>query len=247
MSNYAVRCGDAIDLLKRFPMGAIDAVICDPPYGTTRNPWDAVIPIDDMWRELRRIVKPRGAMVFTSMQPFTSALVMSNVECFRHEWVWHKNKATGHLNAKKAPMRAHENVLVFCDAQPTFNPQMTSGHAPVNKHYTRHNGSNYGAGVPSSGGGSTCRYPRTVQEFAVINNDNPLKAHATQKPIPLMEYLVRTYSNIDDVVLDFAMGSGTTGIACLLAGRRFIGIDIDAEMVAIANSRLAQQEKELQL
>lgn len=233
-----LRLGDCLELLRSIPDCSVDLVACDPPYGTTRNAWDAVIALPAMWAELRRIVKPHGAIVLTASQPFASALVMSNPAWFRHEWIWTKNKATGHLNAKRAPMKAHESVLVFSCKAPAYYPQMTAGHKPVNAFYTRSNGSNYGEGDQAAGGGSTLRYPRSVQEFAVVNNDDPEKVHPTQKPLPLMEYLVRTYSQPGDTVLDFAMGSGTTGVACMTTARKFIGMEKDADYFQIASDRI---------
>lgn len=240
--KFKLHQGDCIEVMRGLPDAIVDAVICDPPYGTTRNAWDAVIPLEPMWQELRRIVKPGGAMIFTASQPFSSALVMSNPSDFRHEWVWRKNKSTGHLNANRAPMKLHELVLVFCDRAPKYAPQMTYGHPPVNAFYTRHNGRNYGNGAMSAGGGSTQRYPTSIQDFSVVNNDDPNKRHPTQKPIELMEYMVRTYTNTSDTVLDFAMGSGSTGVACMRSGRGFIGIEIDEEQFAYAQIRIAASE-----
>jgi site-specific DNA-methyltransferase (adenine-specific) len=230
--------GDCLDLMPSIADASVDAVICDPPYGTTRNQWDAVIDLPSMWRQLQRLVKPGGAIVFTACQPFASVLVASNLRMFRHDWVWRKNKATGHLNAKRMPMRAHEGIFVFCERAPTYNPQMSEGHAPVNAFYTRRNGDNYGAGTKAAGGGSTTRYPRSVIDFAVVNNDDPARSHPTQKPLSLMEYLVRTYTNEGDVVLDFAMGSGTTGVACRNAARSFIGMEYDPAHFATARDRI---------
>lgn len=229
-----------MDVMRYMPAASVDAVIADPPYGTTRNAWDAVIPLEQMWEQLRRIVKPGGAIVFTASQPFSSALVMSNPGWFRHDWVWRKNKATGHLNAKRAPMRQHEGIYVFCERAPTYHPQMTDGHRPVNAFYTRRNGDNYGAGTKSAGGGATTRYPRSVIDFAVVNNDDPGRTHPTQKPLEMMEYLVLTYTNPGDVVLDFAMGSGTTGVACANTGRLFVGMENDADHFATADARITQ-------
>lgn len=220
---------------------SVDAVVCDPPYGTTRNAWDAVIPFAPMWEQLHRIVRPGGAMVFTASQPFSSALVMSNPREFRHEWVWHKDRPSGHLNANRAPLKAHELVLVFCASAPFYAPQKTTGHKPSGKFYTRHGGNNYGkeAGAPvRAGGGSTERYPRTVQHFQTVNNYGAGKLHPTQKPVALMEYLLRTYTRAGDVVLDFAMGSGTTGEACRNTGRQFIGVESGAAEFSQACARL---------
>lgn len=231
---------DALVAMASLDADSVDAVVCDPPYGTTRNPWDAVIPFEPMWEQLRRVVKPGGAIVLTASQPFASALLMSNPRWFRHDWVWRKNKSTGHLNAKRGPMRQHESVLVFCERAPIYRPQLTEGHPPVNAFYTRRNGDNYGAGFEASGGGATTRYPRSVIDFAVVNNDDPIRVHATQKPVDLMAYLLRTYTNEGDVVLDFAMGSGTTGEACATTGRGFIGIDSDPLIFKVAESRLTK-------
>jgi len=230
--------GDAIGVLGMLPDRSVDAVVCDPPYGVTRNSWDAVIPFAPMWEQLHRIVKPGGAMVFTASQPFSSALVMSNPGEFRHEWVWRKNKATGHLNAKRSPMKAHELILVFCGRAPRYAPQMTGGHKPVAAYYTAHNGENYGDGKQMAGGGSTLRYPKTVIDFPVINNDDPKKVHPTQKPVALLEYLLLTYTREGDTILDFAMGSGTTGVACVNTGRKFIGVESGTEEFEMACLRL---------
>lgn len=231
--------GDCLDRMSEIPDGSVDLVLTDPPYGTTACKWDAVIPFAPMWAHVWRVLKADGAAVFMASQPFSSALVMSAAKQFRHEWVWHKNKATGHLNAKIMPMKAHESVLVFSRSKPFYSPQMTDGHKPMNGYTQTSNGDCYGSTKRPSGGGSTRRYPRSVQEFPVVNNDDPGKTHATQKPVPLMEYLVRTYSRDTGVVLDFAMGSGTTGEACINSGRSFIGIERNEEFFRFAQHRLA--------
>lgn len=230
--------GDCLDVLATLEPQSVDAVICDPPYGTTRCTWDAVIPMQEMWSALRRVCVPGAPMVFTATLPFTAALVMSNPKAYRHSWVWEKNKATGHLNAKKAPMRAHEDVLVFCDRAPSYTPQMTEGHRPGNYAKQVQFTPVYGAQVPTEYGGSTLRYPRSVQRFDIVNNDDPEKVHSSQKPVDLFRYLIRTYTQPGQTVLDFAMGSGTTGLACRIEGRRFIGIEKDANHFAAAEARL---------
>lgn len=244
--QVSLMTGDCLSLLPEIPDQSIDLVLVDLPYGSTRNSWDAVIPFKPMWDEIWRVC--RGPAVFTAIQPFSSALVMSQLQHFRHEWVWEKNKATGHLNAKKAPMRAHEVALVFSRGRCTYNPQMTDGHQPMNCYRQTSNGSNYGSTTRPSGGGSTLRYPRSVQKFAVVNNDSTERVHPTQKPVELMEFLIRTYSDKGAAVLDFAMGSGSTGIAALRAGRRFVGIEKDqtyakAAMDNIIAYRLHQPDK----
>lgn len=228
--------GDCLSILPTLPTGSADLVCADPPYEATRNPWDSVIPFDDMWRELWRVCT--GAIVLTAMQPFSSALVMSQVEHFKHEWIWEKNKATGHLNAKKKPMQAHEVALVFCRGSSPYYPIMTDGHRPMNAYTQTSNGQNYGATNRPSGGGSTMRYPRSVQRFDVVNNDDPGKLHPTQKPVDLFAYLIRTYSSAGATVLDFCMGSGTTGVAAAATGREFIGIEENDVFFAAASNRL---------
>lgn len=229
--------GDCLEILPTLPANSVDAVVADPPSQATRNAWDAVIPFEDMWRELWRVC--RGPIVLTAMQPFSSALVMSQVKSFRHEWVWEKNKAAGRLNAKKGPMRAHEVALVFCRGSVPYHPQMTEGHKPGNYAMRRTYSPNYGAQRPTEYGGSTQRYPRSVQRFDIINNDDPSRVHPTQKPVELFEYLIRTYTEPGSTVLDFCMGSGTTGVACAATGREFIGIEKDAAYFAAASKRIS--------
>lgn len=221
------------------PDSSVDMVLCDLPYGTTRNKWDSVIPFDALWEQYRRICK--GAIVLTSAQPFTSALVMSNAKQFKYQWVWQKESGTGLLNAKKQPLRDHEDVLVFYEKQGVYNPQFTAG-----KPYRCWKGSettNYnpsGTVVTENDG---FRYPKTVLQF----NRDKRKEHPTQKPVALMEYLIRTYTNPGDTVLDNCMGSGTTGVACVNTGRKFIGIEQDYSYFKIASERIydAQFQKAL--
>ena len=214
---------------------SVDMIFCDLPYGTTRNKWDSVIPLDLMWSEYLRITKPDGAIVLTAANPFDKYLAMSNIDNFRYDWIWHKNKATGHLNASKIPLKAHEYVLVFYRKLPTYNPQLTSGHKPMNAVLPKDNlpapdrKRNYNHVEKRLGntGGTTVRYPRDVQKFPVINNDDPMKFHPTQKPIGMIEYFIKTYSNEGDVILDNCMGSGSTIIACRNINRQYIGIEKD--------------------
>ena len=232
---------ECLEAMKHLPTGSVDMVLCDLPYGTTQNKWDSVIPFDALWEQYKRVCK--GPVVLTASQPFTSAVVMSNPEWFRHEWVWEKNKASGHLNAKRRPMRAHEDILVFARTQPAYNPQMTDGHRPGNYAKRASQSSNYGAAGSTEYGGSTQRYPRSVLQFPVVNNDDPNKTHPTQKPVALMEYLIRTYTERGQVVLDNTMGSGTTGVACINTGRRFIGIEREANYFDIACERVADADE----
>lgn len=231
--------GDALMWLNELDDQSVDAVICDPPYGATQNKWDSIIPLDDLWPQLFRICK--GAIVLTAIQPFSSILVLSQIKFFKHEWVWEKNKSSGHLNCKTSPLRAHETVLVFSRNGFAFNPQKTSGHKPGNYAVQRTMTTNYGAQTSTVYGGQTERYPRSVQKFSVLNNDSPERIHPTQKPVSLMEYLISTYTNVGDTVLDFAMGSGTTGEAAINLGRKFIGIELEPKFFDHAKKRLTSQ------
>lgn len=190
-----------------------------------------------MWKELNRIIKPNGAIVLTAQTPFDKVLGYSNIENLKYEWIWEKTAATGHLNAKKQPMKAHENILVFYKKQCTYNPIKTFGHKPTNS-FTKRNGDGdcYGKTVEVSGGGSTERYPRSVQTYKSDKQKSSL--HPTQKPIALMEYLVKTYTNELETVLDFTFGSCTTGVACLNLNRKFIGIEKDDKYFIIGKSRI---------
>lgn len=229
--------GDCLDRMQEIPGGTVDLILADLPYGTTRCAWDSVIPLAPLWEQYRRVLKRRGAVVLTAAQPFTSALVMSNPDWFLYDWVWEKGAATGHLNAKRAPMRAHESVLVFAQCQPTYNPQMTRGHERKTSVKRADESELYGKQkFAPLAYDSTSRYPRTVQFFS--SDKQRGSYHPTQKPLALMEYLVRTYSNPGEIVLDNAMGSGTTGVACRNAGRQFIGIESDEAHFATARQRI---------
>ncbi|WP_442637665.1 DNA-methyltransferase [Rossellomorea marisflavi] len=229
MDKNVVLKGDCLDLLKTLPNKAIDMILCDLPYGTTQNKWDSIIPLDELWKEYNRVIKDNGAIVLFGAQPFTSKLVMSNLKQFRYSLVWEKNKSSGFLNANRMPLRIHEDILVFYKKLPTYNPQKTTGHKPANK-YTKHSGDgdNYGKTKTGlSGGGNTDRHPTTVLKFPVINNDDKEKFHSTQKPVALYEWLIKTYSNEGELVLDNCSGSGTLGIACLNTNRSFICMEKD--------------------
>lgn len=211
--------------------GCVDMVMCDLPYGTTQNKWDAVIPFEPLWREYWRVLKPAGAVVLTATQPFSSALVMSQAEAFRYQWVWVKTKITGVLNAKKMPVRKHEQVLVFGAAK-TYNAQGLERKGTT----TRQGGNsdNYGARSSADYVQEFTNWPRDVLEIP----SEGATVHPTQKPVALMEYLIRTYTNEGDTVLDNTMGSGTTGVACMNTGRDFIGIERDADYFATAQKRI---------
>ena len=230
--------GDCLEVMKGIPSGTIDMVLADPPYGTTQCKWDSVIDLDLMWGELKRIIKPRGVIILTAAQPFTSVLTCSNLKMFKYDLVWEKPSATGFLNAKKMPLRAHEAALVFYNKLPTFNPQMTHGHErKVSKRKTV-NSECYGKAFELAEYDSTSRYPRSVQKFS--SDKQKGSYHPTQKPVELMEWLIKSYTNEGDLVLDFAMGSGTTGVAAKNLQRGFVGIELDDKYFEIAKQRIEE-------
>jgi site-specific DNA-methyltransferase (adenine-specific) len=224
--------GDCLELMKTIPDGSVDMVLTDPPYGTTACKWDSVIPFEPMWEQLKRVTKKNGAIVMTASQPFTSALVMSNVKMFKYCWVWDKVNATGHLQARRMPMKRHEDVCVFFnDGGSFYYPQ---GLEPFNRLVRRgSNGENY---LPSGTENfqEYTNYPRSILEFKVEGS----RSHPTQKPVALMEYLIKTYTNPQETVLDFTMGSGTTGVAAKNLNRDFIGIELDETYFGIAKQRI---------
>ncbi len=233
--------GDCLELLPTMEAGSIDCVLSDPPFGTTQCAWDSIIPLEPLWRELKRIIKPHGAIVLMAGQPFTSALVMSNPRWFKYNWVWDKvNRVSGFLDAARRPLKTTEDILVFSDGSVTYNPQMERG----TPYTTNRTGEKYRADVHGHIKERTTtvndgqRYPRNIIQ---IKGDVPEihGEHPTQKPVALMEYLVRTYTNPGETVLDFCMGVGTTGVAALRSGRNFIGMELDADYFTIADKRIS--------
>ena len=223
--------------MSKFESQSIDMIFCDLPYGTTQCKWDSIIPLDKLWEQYSRIIKDNGAIVLTAAQPFTSILIASNLKHFKYTWVWEKSKATGYLNAKKQPMRAHEDVCVFYKKQPTYNPQMTDG-CPYNKGKAHRPTDIYGSQVSvlvKNDDGK--RLPRTVQYFKTAESEGKV-VHPTQKPVSLCEYFIKTYSNEGDIILDNCMGSGSTGVACINLNRNFIGIEMDEEYFKKAKERI---------
>jgi len=227
--------GDCLEEMKQIESGSIDAIITDPPYGTTACKWDSVIPFDAMWEQLNRIIKPNGAIVLFGSEPFSSALRMSNIKNYKYDWVWVKENGTGFLNSKKQPLRNNEQVSIFYKKQPTYNPQMRIGFKPYT---TKRKGSsfsdNYGKQVNVTTKSNGDRYPLNTIKFKRDKDKN----HPTQKPVALMEYLIKTYTNEGETVLDFAMGSGSTGVACKNLNRNFIGIEMDNKYFDIAKERI---------
>lgn len=242
IDNSTLINADCFDILPFVPDKSIDAIIADLPYGKTRNKWDSILPLDKLWAEYKRILKDKGVVVLFASQPFTSILVTSNLSWFKYDWAWKKEKGTGHLNAKKQPLRDKEDILVFYQKQPTYNPQMTKGES-----YKRIGGSknslnkgNYGKTKESYDTISEgYRYPKTIQFFP-SDSQRFGSLHPTQKPTELMEYLIKTYTNEGDMVLDNVMGSGTTNLAAMKLNRKSIGIEKDQQYYNIAVQRLLE-------
>lgn len=242
LKSNQIYLGDCLDIMKNIDDKSIDMVLCDLPYGTTNCRWDTPIPLDKLWKQYERIIKDNGAIVLFAQTPFDKVLGCSNLNLLRYEWIWEKTTATGHYNAKKMPMKAHENILVFYKELPIYNPQKTFGHKPVNTYTkyvdTQNSTEIYGkSNKEVSGGGNTDRYPRSVQTFSTDKQKS--KLHPTQKPLKLCEYLIETYTNKGDLVLDNCIGSGTTAVACINKGRYFIGIEKDKHIFDTAVNRIA--------
>lgn len=243
--TYQLHLGDCLELMPAIPAGSVDMILCDLPYGTTACAWDSVIPFAPLWAEYKRIAKPNAAIVLTASQPFTSALVMSNLKMFRHEWIWEKNRGTNFLQTKRAPMKEHESVLVFSAEASTYNPQMQerkgNGRSLIGKTIIGARSQSLTINhqhqpLPLPRVLSELRVPSSVQRFTVACGTD--KTHPTQKPVALLEYLIRTYTNEGETVLDNCMGSGSTIVAAINTGRNAIGIEKDATYFAGASARI---------
>jgi len=234
--------GDCLELMPKFVDDkSVDMIFCDLPYGTTNCRWDSVIDLPKLWSEYERVIKDNGVILLFAQTPFDKVLGVSNLKLLKYEWIWEKTQATGHLNAKKMPMKAHENILVFYKKSPTYNPQKTNGHKPINSYTkyikTQNNTEIYGEMKREiSGGGETDRYPRSVITFASDKQKSCL--HPTQKPLALIEYMIRTYTNEGDLILDNTCGSGTTGLGAKNLGRNFIMMEQDPEYYETACKRV---------
>jgi len=243
--------GDCLEVMKEIPSNSIDAIITDPPYGTTACKWDSVIPFDKMWEQLNRIIKPNGAIVLFGSEPFSSALRMSNIKNYKYDWIWHKNKTTGVFTAKKQPLKNHEIVSVFYKKQCTYN--FIKEERTLNSHTKKQQihidtNSVYGSSkvISKEVKKGDKSYPKTVKFFKCVHTLGKKKSvHPTQKPILLMEYLIRTYTNEGETVLDFTMGSGSTGVAAKNLNRNFIGIEQDEKYFKIATERINETEYKL--
>ena len=235
---------DCLEGMKRIPDGSVDMILCDLPYGTTQNEWDVIIPFDKLWEQYERIIKDNGAIVLTGQQPFTSQLIMSNLRLFRYEWIWEKTAGTGFFNSQKMPLKNHENILVFYKSLPVYHPQMRQGFEPYSVRKTKKS-NNYGKDKGAQTVSSGERFPLSVITFPKDKQKSAL--HETQKPVALFEYLIKTYTNKGDTVLDNCMGSGTTAIACLNTERNFIGFETNKEHYDKSLERIKNNVTQLDL
>ena len=231
--------GDCLELMKNIPDGSVDLVLSDLPYGTTRNKWDSIIPLDSLWEQYKRVIKDNGAIVLFSAEPFTSLLITSNIQWFRYDLIWSKTQGSDFLNANRKPLRSHENICVFYKKQPTYNPQKTDG-KPYKAKSGETTSSNFGKfnGNHHTENKDGKRYPLSVLRFSGEHNRG--KQHPTQKPTDLLEYLIKTYTNEGEIVLDNSMGSGSCGVACANTNRNFIGIELDEGYFNIAKKRIEE-------
>ncbi len=239
--TYTLHCGDCLDILPALPAQSVDAIIADPPYGTTACKWDSVIPLDAMWAELKRVVRPRGAVVLFAAQPFTSALVMSNAGWFKYQWHWQKEQACNFTRMKFEPGRTIEDVLIFGQSAVTYNPQKIKRDKPIKVHSSYPNGSSESTPMKYQETYTRVledKHPTQLLYFQRDRTPDLRGLHPTQKPVELLRYLVRTYTNPGETVLDFTMGSGTCGVACAMEGRNFIGVELDAGYFDIARKRI---------
>lgn len=245
--SYEIYNEDCLEGMQRIETGSVDMILTDLPYEITDCHFDVRLPFEPMWEQFKRVTKRNAAIVLFSQMPFGAELIMSNRKMFRYEWIWEKSLGVGFLNAKKMPLRCHENILIFYQALPTYNPQFTQG-KPFNKRQKTYTARNYNHGDYQGGINKTGdRHPRDV--FAFKNGDNARINHPQQKPVDLLEYLIKTYTNEGELVLDATMGSGSTGVAAINTGRRFIGFETEQKFFNIAKKRideaLAKKAQEL--
>ena len=232
--TWTLHEGDCLEVMTSISDKIVDMILCDLPYGTTQNKWDSIIPLDALWFEYMRIVKPSGPIVLTAAQPFTSKLIMSNLDNFKYSWIWSKSQVSGFLNAKRQPLREHEDILVFYGKQCTYNPQMVKGKMQLKNTGDKSDNYNDFVAQPHY---SNEYYPKTILNFPLQRFKG---GHPTQKPVPLFEYLIKTYTSPGDTVLDNCAGSGTTGVACLNTGRNAILIEREPKYCEIIRKRLKE-------
>lgn len=235
--NITLWKGDCLSLMKDIPDSSVDMILCDLPYGITACKWDVIIPFEPLWEQYKRVAKDNAAIVLFATEPFASMLRISNLQNYKYDWVWNKLKGTGFLNAKKQPLRSHELLCVFYKKQCKYNPQKTQGHIKkISYRSAKLQTEVYGKMKNDYYYRSSERYPQSIQSFSTDTQNSAL--HPTQKPVALCEYLIKTYSDFGDLVLDNCMGSGTTGVACKKLGRNFIGIETDEKYFDIAKKRI---------
>ena len=241
MEDIKLIQGDCLEKMKNIPDKSIDMILCDLPYGTTACEWDKPIDLEKFWVEIKRIIKPNGAIVMTASQPFTTDLINSNREWFKYCWVWDKRNTTGFFNCKKMPLKQHEDILIFCKGNAIYNPQKEKIQEDDYRYskkgrISKTNKGIYGETIQVRTKETNERFPKSILIF--IHSNSLGKIHPTQKPVALFEYLIKTYTNEGDLVLDNCMGSGTTGVACINTNRRFIGIELDENYFNIAKDRI---------
>lgn len=238
INDIIIYNNDCLNVMREIPAKSVDMVLCDLPYGVTQNEWDNVIPFNKLWECYNRIVKDNGAIVLFAQMPFTAHLVSSNIKNFKYMWTWYKHYSRGFLNAKKQPLRTTENICVFYKKQCTYNPQMRKGKMRTKGNSAKQRGC-YGNYAPTRTFNDTY-YPTDILDFIGVANKDLY--HPTQKPVELLEYLIKTYTDEGETVLDNCMGSGSTGVACVNTNRQFIGIELDKEYFRIAQDRILKAE-----
>lgn len=244
-NRYLLYCGDCLEKMNEISDHSVDMVLCDLPFGVTQCKWDEVVPVDELWKQYHRVIKPHGAIVLFGIEPFSSSLRLSNIKEYKYDWIWKKPRGTGHLNAKRQPLRDVECISVFYNGQCTYNPQYSKGtpysamkggkHSRINERGSTTYG-RFMNGAEFRNDNDGFRYPKQVLEFGVVERDT---LHPTQKPVQLLEYLIKTYTNENEVVLDNCMGSGSTGVAALNLNRKFIGIELDKHYYDVAARRIS--------
>ena len=235
---------DCLVGMENIPDKSVDMILCDLPYGTTACKWDTIIPLEELWEQYERVIKDNGAIVLTASQPFTTKLINSNIENFKYTWVWNKKKSSTALLAKVQPLRIHEDIVVFYKKKPLYNPQMTKGKPRKESRRNTPNGEAFNNSIVSRehNNAEGLYYPKSILEISNANQNN--KIHPTQKPVALFEYLIKTYTNEGETVLDNCMGSGTTAIAAINTNRNYIGFELDEEYYNLANERISKTLKD---
>ena len=242
MNDIQLYHGDCLEEMKNIPDKSIDMILCDLPYWTTQNKWDSIIPLEPLWKQYKRIIKDNGAIVLFAQTPFDKVIGASNLKMLKYEWIWEKQQGTGFLNAKKMPLKKHENILVFYKKLPIYNPQMIGNEIrTIKRNKNGKTTDNYGKFTYDEQSTYVGRYPTSILSFDRDKN----KLHPTQKPVALLEYLIKTYTNEGEIVLDNCMGSGSTGVACININRKFIGIELEEKYFEMAKNRIEEAQNNI--